>query len=86
MATPLLELRGTWEEIEAQMPDFHGQRLHVIVQADEKQYPDETPPSDPLDAALKDIWKTVPDEVWDQFPADFAENMDHYLSGTSKRP
>jgi hypothetical protein len=46
MATPLLEFRGTWEEIEAQMPDFHGQRLHVIVQADETQDPDETPPLD----------------------------------------
>ena len=85
MTTPLLELRGTWAEIAAQLPDFHNQRLHVIVPADETQCPAETPSLAPLDAALEDIWKTVPDEVWDQFPADFAENMDHYLSGTPKR-
>lgn len=40
------------------------------------------PVIDPIDTALKDIWETVPDEVWDLFPADFAENMDHYLFGT----
>jgi hypothetical protein len=86
MATPLLELRGTWEEIAAQLPDFHGRRLHVIVEADESNNQGEATPLSPLDAALEDIWATVPDEVWDQFPADFADNMDHYLSGTPKRP
>jgi len=77
MAAPLLELRGTWAEIAAQLPDFHNQRLHVIVQSDETQDPDDTPSLDPLDAALKDIWNTVPDDVWDQFPADFAEMALH---------
>jgi hypothetical protein len=31
MATPLLEIEGTWEEIKANAPDFSGLRLHVIV-------------------------------------------------------
>jgi hypothetical protein len=31
MTTPLLELEGTWEEIVAQIPDFSGQKLRVLV-------------------------------------------------------
>ena len=31
MATPLLELEGTWEEIVTQIPDFSGQKLRVLV-------------------------------------------------------
>ena len=31
MSTPLLELEGTWEEIVAQIPDFSGQKLRVLV-------------------------------------------------------
>ena len=31
MTTPLLELEGTWAEITAQIPDFAGQKLRVLV-------------------------------------------------------
>jgi len=86
MAIRRFELRGTWAEIAAQAPDFHNQRLHVIIQVEEPSHPAEPLPVDPLGKALEEIWNTVPAEVWDQFPADFAENMDHYLSGTPKRP
>ena len=76
MSVPLLELEGTTEEIIAQLPDFGGQRVHVIVNPILAQ--------SPLDLALNEIWKTVPDSSWEQFPADFADNMDHYLHGTPK--
>ena len=38
-----------------------------------------------LDAALATIWRDTPDEAWDKLPADFGDNLDHYLYGTPKR-
>ncbi len=38
-----------------------------------------------LDEILDDVAKRVPQEVKDQFPSDFIENMDHYLYGADKR-
>jgi hypothetical protein len=44
-------------------------------------------------AAHKPIWEEileltadVPDEKWDKLPTDLAEQHDHYLYGTPKRP
>lgn len=43
--------------------------------------------------AQKPIWelieednRTIPPEVWDALPTDLAEQHDHYLYGTPKRP
>jgi Arc/MetJ-type ribon-helix-helix transcriptional regulator len=43
--------------------------------------------------ARKPIWERIlertadlPDEVWDKLPTDLAEQHDHYLYGTPKRP
>ena len=85
MAVPLIELKGTWKEIEAQIPDFRDQRLHVIVLPDNDLSSDATAAQSPLDVALADIWGSVPNASWDQLPADFSENLDHYLYGTPKR-
>ena len=35
MATPILQLEGSWEEIAARAGDFAGRRLRVTVLADE---------------------------------------------------
>jgi Arc/MetJ-type ribon-helix-helix transcriptional regulator len=44
-------------------------------------------------AAQKPVWErilerstSVPDEEWDKLPADLAEQHDHYVYGTAKRP
>jgi Arc/MetJ-type ribon-helix-helix transcriptional regulator len=49
-----------------------------------------TPPAAP---ARKPIWErilertaTIPDEEWDKLPVDGAEQHDHYIYGTPKRP
>ncbi len=34
---------------------------------------------------IKEHAKEIPDEVWEQMPADGAEQHDHYLYGTPKR-
>jgi len=43
--------------------------------------------------AQKPIWEEIleatadiPDEVWDKLPTDLAEQHDHYIYGTPKRP
>jgi Arc/MetJ-type ribon-helix-helix transcriptional regulator len=55
-----------------------------------------TPPSasqEPPAPAHKPIWERiqdltadVPDEEWDKLPTDLAEQHDHYIYGTPKRP
>lgn len=86
MALPLIELHGTWKEIEAQLPDFQEQRLHVIVFPEAGVSAEPAEARSPLDAALAEIWNTTPEESWEQMPADFGDNIDHYLYGTPKRP
>jgi hypothetical protein len=82
MDKSVIELEGTWEEILARIPDFNGKRLHITVQAVEEKV-SAGPIS--VDSALDSIWKQVPDASWDRFPADFGENMDHYLFGSTKQ-
>ena len=77
MTTPLLELEGTWEEIVAQIPDFSGQKLRVLV------YPAtgnsaEAPDTRPIAAA-------IPAAELAQLPSDFTDQLDHYIYGTPKR-
>jgi Arc/MetJ-type ribon-helix-helix transcriptional regulator len=45
------------------------------------------------DQARKPVWErilertaAIPDEEWDKLPTDLAEQHDHYLYGTPKRP
>lgn len=45
MATPLLELEGTWEEIAARAPEFAGQRVRLIVLPEPAKSTQEKPPS-----------------------------------------
>ena len=53
-----------------------------------------TPTQESPDAAAdKPIWEEileltadVPDEEWDKLPTDLAEQHDHYIYGTPKRP
>lgn len=35
---------------------------------------------------VKDIIEEVPDEAWDEIPADSSVNIDHYLYGHKKKP
>jgi hypothetical protein len=49
--------------------------------------------SDAAAQEAKPVWEEileltadVPEEVWDKLPADLAEQHDHYIYGTPKRP
>jgi hypothetical protein len=84
MIIPLLELEGTWEEIVAQIPDFSGQKLRVLV------YPAtghsaEGPDTRPLAEVLAEIAAAIPAGELAQLASDFTEQLDHYIEGTPKR-
>ena len=84
MAIPLLELEGTWEEIVAQIPNFSGQKLCVLV------YPAtdnsaEGHDTRPIAEVLAEIAATIPAAELAKLPADFTDQLDHYIYGTPKR-
>lgn len=84
MTTPLFEREGTWEEIITQFPDFSGQKLHVLVYpVTEEQAA--TIENRPLVEVLAEIAAALPAEELTHLPADFADQLDHYIYGTPKR-
>jgi Arc/MetJ-type ribon-helix-helix transcriptional regulator len=40
----------------------------------------------PIWERIQDLTADVPDEEWDKLPTDLAEQHDHYIYGTPKRP
>ena len=84
MTTPLLELEGTWAEIAAQIPDFAGQKLRVLVYpAEEKRIA--VPDTRHIAEVLAEIAATIPSAELAQLPPDFTDQLDHYIYGTPKR-
>ena len=84
MTTPLLALEGTWEEIAAQIPDFAGQKLRVLV------YPAEETSSAahdtrPMAEVLAEIAATITPAELAKLPPDFTDQLDHYIYDTPKR-
>lgn len=73
--TETLEFEGTWDEIRSSLGQLADKRLHVTVRVEEDRVP-ALPGA--LDAALEEIWRTVPDAAWEQLPSDFGDNMDRY--------
>ena len=84
MSTPLLELEGTWDEIAAQIPDFSGQKLRVLVYPAEDNSP-ETHDTRPIAEVLAEIAVTIPAAELATLPPDFTDQLDHYIYGTPKR-
>jgi len=84
MTTPLLELEGTWEEIAAQIPDFAGQKLRVLVYPAE-EHSTAVPDTRPIAEVLAEIAATIPAAELAKLPPDFTDQLDHYIYGTPKR-
>jgi hypothetical protein len=68
MATPLLELDGTAEDIQKRLADFAGQKLHVTVQP--LQAPPATSNGQLRPIGLCEGQFTVPDSFFDPLPDD----------------
>ncbi len=84
MTTPLFALEGTWEEIVAQIPDFSGQKLRILV------YPAtghsaEDHDTRPIAEVLAEIAATIPAGELAPLPSDVTDQLDHYIYGTPKR-
>jgi hypothetical protein len=84
MTTPLLELEGTWEEIAAQLPDFAGQKLRVLVYPVE-EHSTTAPDTRPMAEVLAEIAATIPATELAKLPPDFTDQLDHYIYDTPKR-
>jgi hypothetical protein len=84
MTVPMLEIEGTWEEIAAQIPDFSGQKLRVLVYSaidNGKEAPD----TRPIAEVLATIAAAIPAAELAKLPPDFTDQLDHYIYGTPKR-
>jgi len=85
MTTLLLELEGTWEEIAAQIPDFSGQKLRVLVYPAATENGTAVPDTRPIAEILAEIAAAIPAAELAKLPSDFTEQLDHYIYGTPKR-
>ena len=87
MPTDLLEERLS--AVEAELAELkrqlNGNGFHAPFAAPDKTIPSSSKKAGALDAALSAIWRDTPDDAWDKLPADFGDNLDHYLYGTPKR-
>jgi Arc/MetJ-type ribon-helix-helix transcriptional regulator len=79
---------GRFASFEAAMTEAASLLLQRLRQ------PDTNPPAtSATDQEHKPVWErilertaAIPDEEWDKLPTDLAEQHDHYLYGTPKRP
>jgi Arc/MetJ-type ribon-helix-helix transcriptional regulator len=83
---------GHFASVDAAMTEAASLLLQRLSQTQTQAMP---PAASPLNAAQADkpIWEEileltadVPDEEFDKLPTDLAEQHDHYIYGTPKRP
>ena len=84
MTTPLFEFVGTWQEITAQLPSFGDQKVRVIVYPATEGSP-EGLSSRPIPEILAEIALMISAAEHAKLPADFCDQLDHYLYGTPKK-
>jgi len=84
MTIPMLEIEGTWEEIVAQIPDFSGQKLRVLVYPASGNGAEEQD-TRPIAQVLAEIGAAIPAAELAKLPPDFTDQLDHYIYGTPKR-
>jgi hypothetical protein len=85
MATPLLDMEGTWEEIAQHAADFSGKKLRVIVLPVESAKTTNGSEGPSLEQKLAVIAASIPNEELAKLPPDFTAQLDHYIYGTPKR-
>ncbi len=90
---PILEAvhRGRYASLDAAMSEAAA----LLIERLNQEQSQRAQPAAPEQAALaqKPIWErilersaAIPDEEWDKLPVDGAEQHDHYVYGTPKRP
>jgi hypothetical protein len=70
----------------AVLPEGAEVRVEVTAPATEatpaRDGPDPNEPT--IEDKLRAIWADVPQEEWNNLPADLSEHLDHYIYGTPK--
>ncbi len=77
-------LQLTWEEIIAQIPDFSGQKLRVLVDPATGNNI-EAHETRPIAEVLAEIAATTAATELATSPSDFTDQLDHYIYGTPKQ-
>lgn len=72
------------EKVRGLSPNQQREVLEFIENLDEPSLP--TRDDRPIWEVIAEISASVPDEEWAKLPADGAEQHDHYLYGSPKRP
>jgi Arc/MetJ-type ribon-helix-helix transcriptional regulator len=83
--------RGHFASVDDAMAEAARLLLHKLSQAPSATKPaaSEEPPAKPYKPIWEvaaDIRKSIPAEEWAKLPKDGAEQLDHYIYGTPKRP
>lgn len=78
-------IEGPWEEIAARAEEFAGRRvrLTVVLGTLGEAAEGSTPKS--IEEKIQERAAQIPDEEWDNLPADLLDRLDHYLYGTPDR-
>jgi hypothetical protein len=84
MEIPLLEMEGTGAEIAERLSDYADQRVHVIV-LPARPDSEKAKNARPIAEALAEIAASVPAVEAAKLPADFTDQLDHYIYGSPKR-
>ena len=78
---------GRFASVDAAMTEAAGLLLQQLQQADANQPLTGAPQeSKPFWEEVLELTADVPADEWDKLPKDLAEQHDHYLYGTPKRP
>ncbi len=76
---------GHFASVDDAMTEAASMLLERLKQNQAKQ-PEAAPAHKPIWEVAADIRNSVPAEEWDKLPVDGAEQHDHYIYGTPKRP
>ena len=84
MAIPLLDLEGTGAEIVERLSEYVDRRIHVIVLPATELSGHKKDERSVAEMLAEIATHTASEEV-DRLPADFTDQLDHYLYGSPKR-
>ena len=77
--------RGHFASFDAAMTKAASLLLQHLKQ-EEAPPPEATPPYKPIWEEFEEIAASIPEEEWRKLPVDGAEQHDHYIYHTPKRP
>jgi Arc/MetJ-type ribon-helix-helix transcriptional regulator len=79
--------RGHFASVDEAMTEAASMLIQRLKQEQiQVRQPDAAPKYKPIWEEFEEIAASIPDEEWSKLPVDGAEQHDHYIYGTPKRP